>query len=177
MNEITFACQNSERKTVLELAGHPTVLERLWLELDTTMDSLMNIAGVPMAGTSAQESVEVLRIRARAQADTLAILMSPFFNNADEIAREAKLRWESRQKGEERITPGIAGEEYVPPAPKISATPTPKKKMTKPTGKRIPESALVTVKQAIETKMFTVEQIAKTYGMTSEEVRLQLGLA
>lgn len=187
INEITFACKGGERKTVLEVAGHATVLERLWAELDTTMDSLMNVASVPNADG---RQVELIRTKARTQAETLAMLMSPFFNTADEIAREAKKRYDARKKGDTAyVTPGIAGEEYVPPQPSISSRTTADKSDKAPksgqaaraargrTGKKLPSEALPTIKQAITSGMFTLEQIAKSYGLSEVEVKEQLGLA
>jgi hypothetical protein len=189
INQITFALQDGEKETVLEVAGKPTVLERLWVELDTTMDSLMNVASVPNAH---EGQVQLLRTRARAQAETLAILMSPFFNNADEIAREAKKRYDARKSGNEGyVTPGIAGEEYVPPAvpsspPRAAGGQTGQSGVSRTkssssssrrTGKTLPPGAIPSIKEALEKKMFTVEQIARSYGLSVDEVKEQVGIA
>lgn len=180
INQITFAKQGGERETVLEVAGKPTVLERLWIELDTTMDALMELA---MAEKS-DEKADLLRIRARAQAETLAILMDPFFTTADEIAREAKRRYDARRKGDEGYTtPGLAGEEYVPPAPPVyksdkSGPSTPSSSSRRSSkGKSLPPGAIASIKEGIEKGMFTVPQIAKSYGVTEQTVKDQTGLA
>lgn len=50
---------------------------------------------------------EEARIRARAYARVLALLMQPFFTEPDAIVREAIRRHSERKKGEEPETPGI----------------------------------------------------------------------
>lgn len=184
VNEITFVCEGGERKMVLEVAGHTGVLERLWAELDATMDTLMNLSG--MEGVDEHE-VALLRVKARTQGETLLMFTYPFFTSIEEISREAKLRYNARKKGEVRETPGLAGEEYAPPADNRRAQDS-QETERKPasrrssrsstrTGKKLPAEALPTIKQALETKMFTVAQIAKSYGVTEEEVKEQVGLA
>ena len=169
VNEITFALKDGSRKKVLEVAGHPTVLERLWLELDTTMDSLMNVAAL---SSPDEDAVQRLRIRARTQAETLVIFMTPFFNNVDEVAREAKKRYDARQAGDDSYTtPGLSDEDYVPPAVNTSS-----KFTVKRTGNRVPNNAVDAVRQALETKMFTVDEIAASYNMTPDEVKEQFPL-
>lgn len=191
INEITFALPGGERETVLEVAGKITVLERLWIELDTTMDALMAMAEAGQVG----EPTERLRIKARAQAETLAILMDPFFSSADEVAREAKRRFDARKRGDESYkTPGLAGEEYVPPVTSSSAS-LPRGDESSQTGtkrtssrraggsgsaartKTLPKDAIPSITQALESGMFTVAQIAKSYGLTEAQVREQTGYA
>lgn len=193
INELTFALASGERKTVLQVAKKPTVLERLWEELDTTMDSLMNVASVP---NPEETHVEKLRIRARTQAETLAILMDPFFTNADQIAREAQRRWKARKAGDESYeTPGLSGEEYVPPEPKVYAasedssatgqtgrqtgqigTKAPKAAPRGSRKKTLPQDGLAQIKQAVEVGMFSISDISRSYGVPEETVKQQLGL-
>lgn len=47
------------------------------------------------------------RYRARGIAETLAILMPPFFDTGDQIVNEAKVRWQNRVDGTDYETPGI----------------------------------------------------------------------
>lgn len=183
INQITFALEGGERKTVLEVAGNPAVLERLWNELDTTTDSIMNLATLPEVDHKAMNE---LRVRARTQAETLVMFMYPFFNNVEEVSREAKARWDARRRGVEHVTPGIAGEEYVPPRRVGSADNGAEEQ--EPSSRRsnrssrsrsektLPTDAVPNIKAAVESGMFTVEQISKSYGVPISQVRSQLGL-
>lgn len=179
MNEITYACSDGSRKMVLEVAAGPTLVQQMWQALDATMDSLMNPPGDP-------EKRE-LKVRARAQAEFIALFMKPHFTTADMVAVEARRRYNARQEDTpeydpEYETPGLGSKRYTPPpgtpvlsretkpAAKKASAPA-KSKSTKP----LPPEAIPGVKMALESGKFTVAQIAQMYGVSEEAVRSAVG--
>lgn len=179
MNEITYACSDGSRKMVLEVADSPTLVQRMWDMLDETMSSLMNPPGDP--------EKRDLKIRARAQAEFIAMFMKPHFTTADMIAVEARRRYNARQEGTpeydpEYETPGLGTRRYEPPpgTPRFSRdakpestkkTAAPKAKASKP----LPPEAIPGAKMAIESGKFTVAQIAQMYSVSEEAVRTAVG--
>lgn len=155
------------------MAAGPTLLQRTWDMLDSHMEELTR------TDIDTQAKL-VIASKARAVAEVLAMYMPPHFNTADEIAREAKRRWEAKQKGETYETPGLGSRAYEPPpgTPIRSLDEKPARKTTvsRKSGKQIPEAALENVKKAVDSGMFTIQMVAKTYGMTNDEVATQLGL-
>jgi len=109
--------------------------------------------------------------KGRALAEVLALMMPPFFSDADAIVREALRRYDHRGNAEYE-TPGLGVESL-----KIFDNMPQPKAPTKSSGKTIPDGAAASSKQGIELGMFTVKQIADSYGMFPEEVKEQLGLA
>lgn len=177
INEVTFACSNGSRKMVLEMSAGPTLVQKMWMELDTTMDSLMKAARQkPVDEDDAkqvQTVVHELRIRARAQGEMLAMFMYPHFNNTDEIAQEAKRRWNARQVGDtEYETAGIGSRRFEPPpGTPARTTPSGPVKSTVKNVKQLSSEDTEAVKNALESGMFTAEQLAKAYGVSVDTVK------
>lgn len=97
-------------------------LAPIWKKLDEVMNQLMleKMAAASAAGATMVEEhnreILMLQNQARGMAEALAILMPPFFSTGDEIAQEALVRWQARQKGEDYETPGIGRLRFaVPP--------------------------------------------------------------
>jgi Arc/MetJ-type ribon-helix-helix transcriptional regulator len=83
------------------MENHPGrhLLLEIWQKLDEEVYGL-KVADSP--------HTEYHKNRARAFAETLALLMAPFYPTADDVVREAVARWQARQAGESHDTPGLA---------------------------------------------------------------------
>lgn len=94
-----------------------TLVQQMWGLLDDTMDELKMAAE--------RDDRDFYRTRARALAECIAIFMTPFFESADDIAREANKRWKARSEGDtEYETPGLGIRRYESAAQAhLSATP------------------------------------------------------
>lgn len=172
VNEITFEVKDGTRKMVLEVAAGPTLLQRMWDELDATMNSLKNDApGSP--------ELNELKVRARAQAEFIAMFMVPHFRTANEVAKEAMRRYQARQGGDKEYeTPGLGTRRFEPPpgvnkyaptpknTPKKAAVAAPKVKNTKP----LPDKAKPGVALALKSGKFTKQQLATMYGVSIETI-------
>jgi len=102
-----------------------SIVSECWEELDRIMDQLMDPTKKiqnPPIGTSVWRSVddqilhERLKGEARGMAKLLAKFMVPFFRTADEIAKEARVRYEKRLAGEHHTTVGLAERAYEFPS-------------------------------------------------------------
>lgn len=154
-------------------------LLRIWQKLDYELDQIKSTSNADLQQWS--------KYRARAFAEVIAQLMSPFYVDSDAVALEALERWKARQSGTEHHTPGLGEVLWNPTelariekASRVAASPAPARKAVaapRPTGNRVPDSAVNTAKQGIEMGMFTVKQMADTYKMTEAELKEQLGLA
>lgn len=174
VNEITFAIEDKTRKMVLEVAAGPTLLQRMWDLLDKEMDSIFKYQD------KSEQGVFLHKTRARAQAEMIALFMTPHFTTADGIAVEARRRYNARQEGTpdydpEYETPGLGSRRYQPPPgiDKYSPSRTEKKAPTPKVKnvKALPPEAIPGVKLAMESGKFTVPQLAKMYGVSEDTVR------
>ena len=93
-----------------------TLVEELWFKLDDTMSDLMEtqrMAQLPDGEKNYSHALDVLKARARAIAECLAIFMKPFFEDANAIAAEALRRYTARKEGDtEYETAGIGHRRY-----------------------------------------------------------------
>lgn len=148
-----------------------TLLELSWDDLDEVMDVLMD-------GNLDADQLQRFRGEARGMAKILARFMSPHLRTADDIAREAKKRWEARKAGEDYETPGLGHRRQEPPpgapvraAPgpaQPSRTSSPRTKASKISSLTDQERAAI--KFAAESGMFTHKQLADTYGISEADV-------
>lgn len=126
-------------------------LAPIWADLDALMDIIKS-------DSHSEEEKARCRFAARGMATALAHLMPPFFHTWEEVATEAAVRWQARQKGEDYETPGIGRLRYaVPPGAE---------KMT-PSG--IPHHMAAGTKSAPEYHPSTA---SKNHGLTDEQVAL-----
>lgn len=141
------------------------ILLNTWKRLDEYTVTVMEPPGDP-------EKLEAAH-KARALAEVLTWMMQPFFSDADSIVREAVKRYENRNNSEYE-TPGLG----IKSLATYDNMPNPSRQKSgpKPTGNRIPDTALFMVHQALESKMFTIQQIARNYEMNTDEVEAQLAL-
>lgn len=79
-----------------------------WAQLDREVDQIMNVAeGLRTEGDvdgATERNLEVLKARSRGKAEVLVLFMPHPFDTAEDIAKEAWLRWKARQDGEVRQT-------------------------------------------------------------------------
>jgi hypothetical protein len=191
--EIRWAMPDGTVRTTNQMAAGPTLVMKMWDALDKSMTEIME-AKYPV-------DQERAKIRARAQAEFIALYMTPHFTTADSVAIEARKRYNARQKDTpeydpEYETPGLGTRRYQPPPGTekygVNSRTEPGKSVSKTrkapgsssssskatrTGKKLPEDSLATIKQGVETGMFTVAQISKMYSVSEDEVKEQLGLA
>lgn len=104
--EATHTCPYYGGKTTYGWSITVTLVEEVWQKLDADMMSLMQ----PEAGTDFVS----LKARLRAFAEVLAIFMKPHFTTADEIAREARRRYDNRLDPE-YCTAGLEQRRFEPP--------------------------------------------------------------
>lgn len=178
---VTFATTTGERKTVLYFLPYPkrpemektnpgALLETTWELLDTAYAGLMENPGGPEA--------DLAKVRCRTIAEVLAILMDPFFTDPNEVAREAKRRYEARQAGDDSYeTPGLASEIWEPKSPLKATTSQPKSSAAAApkSSKPLPPEAVAGAKKALESGKFTAAQIGKMYGVSEEAVKAAVG--
>jgi len=128
-------------------------LAPIWKKLDDAVDELMRIKSRTHDYDPDMRQQEGL---CRGLAESLAVLMPPFFSTGDEIAQEAMVRYEKRQAGEDYETPGIGRLRYsVPPAAELLT----------PSG--IPHAAVVGTKSAPE---YHPANAVKNFGLSDETV-------
>ncbi len=91
-----------------------TLVEQMWDKLDAEMDALKGHWTKEDKWTMVRPvDPEYHKNRARAFAECLAIFMVPFFETADDIAREAVKRWEARRDSDSQYeTAGLGNRRY-----------------------------------------------------------------
>lgn len=128
----------------------------IWRLLDECMDSIM---AQPATIEESNRQIQA-RIEARAYANTLALLMPPFFHHPDEIAREAKVRYEKRKAGEDYETHGMGRLRFKPPNTNLDSIGRVVQK-----GPQLDEATIKGIKAALDSKLFQPEQLAATYAV------------
>lgn len=151
----------------------PTLLEETWEMLDEVMDTLMD-------GDLDHDQVQRFRGEARGIAKVLANFMTLYFPTPDDIAREAKRRYEARKAGDkEYCTQGLGYRktEFPEPGFRVKIEPQEKKPTrttrqarTAPPPKTLSDEEKNAVKFAHSSGMFTVKQLADTYGVTTRYI-------
>jgi hypothetical protein len=145
-------------------------LQPIWGNLDRLVDVFKNTDKTHDARREAG-------LMARGVADTLAVLMVPFFTTGDEIVKEAIVRWEHRQAGTDYETPGIGrfkwkrppgvigdpnkpswAKEYDPSEPKKKAAPK----------HNLDEAAIAAIKAAAA---FPAEILSTAYGVPVDVIK------
>jgi hypothetical protein len=155
-------------------------IEPIWKLLDECMDFIMQPGNSDDDPVYAETRLK-RQSEARAYANTLAVLMPPFFTHPDQIAKEAKRRWNVRQSDTfdpERstvcyATPGIGHLRYKPAeTTKVMET---TQVLQRPNAiqqlKALDQATTTAIKGALGSGMFTVKQLAATYGLTEAQVK------
>lgn len=148
-----------------------TLLEESWVDLDEVMDTLMD-------GNLDPDQIQRFRGEARGMAKILARFMSPHLRTADDIAREAKRRYDARKAGEEYETPGLGHRRMEPPpAAPVTYAGTPARNARQSSrGTKVSKVLALTeqertaIKMARDSGMFSVKELSGVYGITEAEV-------
>lgn len=148
-----------------------TLLEQAWEDLDEVMDVLMD-------GNLDADQVQRFRGEARGMAKLLARFMSPHLRTADDIAREAKRRYDARKAGEQYETPGLGHRRQEPPPGSPVRTAPASVSAGRATGPRTKASKISTlsveertaIKAALNSGLFEVKQLCDIYKLTPEDV-------
>ena len=157
-----------------------TTLEKCWIKLDAVMVELMEGNYPPMGqDASSPENPERVRLKGvcRGMAELLAEFMGPHFRTTDEIAGEAKRRYDAKKAGEPYETVGLGHLRLQGPPGENKYAPKP---VTAPRAAPFTKAATFTdeecesIKFAAESGMFTNEQLAKTYKVKVEIIEAVL---
>lgn len=170
-----------------------TVILSCWEELDATIDLLMPhveaLKNAESATIGAQALVDGLKMKARGMAEIMAHWTVPHFRTADEVAKEAMVRYRARKAGEEHHTPGtviaLAGADLaasyerqgVSDKPSAATIATIKRmageKKVPPAPVKITVSPKdqLTIKHGKSSGMFTEAELAMMYKISEAEVR------
>lgn len=132
------------------------ILLNTWKRLDLYTEMLMDVTGI------AELEKNVAKAKARAYAEVLADMMPPFFDNPDDIVREAVIRYKNRENPDYE-TPGLGQKSLAEfdKMPYQNSTPTRKKAEPE-----LDEATRAGIKKALESGMFTVSQLAKSYSVS-----------
>jgi len=164
----------------------------MWDKLDEAMVEIQNgVAALHVLDVSEHSSTSKAlhdaKVRARAFAECIAIFMPPHFTTADDVAREAKMRYNAKQAGDEHQTAGLGQRRYEgaeewtkaqggwtsDPAQGMRGTGTSKRSTPKTT--QIPpslgEKEQAAIKFAFESGMFTEAVLSTTYKVPVQVIR------
>lgn len=138
----------------------PSLLEKCWAELDRVTARLIDPI---LAGDKEQD-----KGYAQGLAFTLSLFMAPHLTTSQDIAREAKRRYENKDNPE-YCTPGLAERKYEPPPGdhKLSRQTEHRAKVmaTKPkVSHTLTEQQISMIKAGAE--MFSAEDLAPMYGVS-----------
>lgn len=170
VHQLTFAMPDGSQQTILSVQPYDRrppamginpndILLRTWQRLDEFTHWLMfNQDGDP---------AEMLanKVKARAYAEVLADMMPPFFDNPDDIVREAVQRYKNRENPEYE-TPGL-GVKTLAPYDTMPYTHAASPKKAEP---QLDDKTQAGIKKALESGMFTVAQLAKSYSVSEATI-------
>lgn len=140
-------------------------LRDIWGQLDLRVNDIMGEEPPDDPGFK-----ERARYEARGLAVALAVLMPPFFYKPDEIAREAKKRWDERAIGNDSYeTPGMGRLRLKPPPTEYTTAGLRKTDTSVQT--TLDDQTKAGIKAALESGLFTDKQLASTYSVTEEYIR------
>ena len=142
-----------------------------WKLLDSKVDIIMSEPNDPHGDNSVEaEARSRAKYEARGIAEVLANFMSPFFDSADDIVREAVARYKARSSGADHETPGLA-EEIWSPNRRWDGTLYDEKKPVKSGLKPIDKKTMEGIKLAISAGILDEKGAAELYKVSIEQVR------
>lgn len=159
-----------------------TLVDQMWHRLDSIMDELALLPAIeeprendPNNSVSwlsdyigAREFEANLKGKARGMAEMIAIFMQPHFNDANEVAREAKRRAEARaRKDTEYETAGLNSRRFEGPKGDLDKYKVNPAKKSKALSKVSAEDA-AKIERAYET--FPKDMLAKTFKVSEAEI-------
>lgn len=141
------------------------VLIELWSRLDGRIDQIRDAGAMADAHWKAE---------ATCLAETLALLMSPFYSDKNAVLAESMERWKARQAGTVRESPGLA-ESIWNPSTRFDGTPYQEGRNGGAPGKPTP-SVLDSAKQnfikhQIDSGAFGPDELAKMFEVSVEVIR------
>jgi hypothetical protein len=151
------------------------LLYQLWQLLDDKCDIIMTAD--PLDNDLKRETRKRAESEARGLAEALAIIMYPFYENANAVVREAVTRRKARAQGMRIESPGL-GEHMFDPhfnhdgTPRVPvAQPKARTAVKAPSRPPAPEKVLSeketqTVKEMLASKMMGAEELAKMFGVS-----------
>jgi len=177
--EVQLAEHACPRKGTDNMTWGKSILEKAWDMLDQEVDQIMAVRD------RGAEITEGMKANSRGKAEILALFMHPYFENADDISREAMRRYKSRLAGEECITPGVgAGRLILPegarkeaigkPVPSTipDAQPAQPRRPAPPAAKKhkLTDEEVAIIKERLEGG-FPVDMLAAAYEVTPAIIR------
>jgi hypothetical protein len=145
-------------------------LAKFWKSLDDCIDQIRGI----QANT---ELVEAEKVRARTYAEVLQQLMQPFYATPNDILAESMQRWQARQDGTVRETPGLA-ETIWDPATRFDGTVFSEQNERKvrtavATKPRVvlDEQKVLFIRHTLENGQMTPEVLAGMFSCTVEDIK------
>jgi hypothetical protein len=137
-----------------------TIVETAWQKLDAVMDLIMD----PAASTLPEQTMRA-KYEARGMAEIIALFMGPFFTTPDDVAKEAKKRWQARRDGDTAYeTVGLGHLKYqAPPGGPRDKTVEPAHKLT--------DKEIAGIKAALGSGMMKDVELAKMYGVSVAIIR------
>jgi len=152
-------------------------LTPIWKMLDEQVDIIKGGGSAGRTDDQVRLDMQDARMKARGIAESLAILMPPFFTTGDEIVREAVVRWERRQAGADYETPGLGRFKFQRPPgvvgdpdnPSWVTQPEYDTKAPKPAPKHnLTDAEVASVKAS---KNFPVAMLAAAYNTTEAVIK------
>lgn len=184
IHEITWALKDKTK--VITLTYHPYpmkvfpegivspsgrhLLLETWNHLDSKVDIIMSPQVGPGDNEVEAKERERAKYEARGIAEILQKFMSPFYNEADDIVREAVARYKARQSGTEHETKGLA-EKYWDHNTRWDGTPYSQDAKPISTKKALDKETIKGIKNALAAGLFDEAGVADLYKITIEQVR------
>jgi len=135
------------------------ILLETWKKLDEVTSFILDPT------LNAVPEKDEAKIKARAYAEILALMMPPFFIDADAIVREAVQRYKNRDNPEYE-TPGLGQKSLAQYDNMPYAHDTPKSKAEP----ELDAKTKAAIKMALESGMFTAKQLATSYGVSEATI-------
>jgi hypothetical protein len=145
------------------------ILVELWHRLDRLIDEIR----APQEGLH----VDYNKAQANCLADTLALIMSPFYEDSTAVLRESMKRWEARQENREYESPGLA-EAIWDPDTRFDGTPysadseaKARKNGALPTPVKFDEQKINFIKHSLANGILTADKLADMFACSIEAIR------
>lgn len=147
------------------------VCVELWHKLDNTIDQIRG-------GQVDVQLLEFEKVRASTLADTIALIMSPFYADTNAVLAESMTRWKARQEGREHESPGLA-ESIWDPLSRFDGTPYSREAEQRArnggaaakTRVQFDEQKITFIKHTLENGQMTPEVLAGMFNCTVDDIK------
>lgn len=160
-----------------------TLVERMWEMIDQEFAILESDYMQNLTESDYNER-DTLRGKLRGMAEMIALFMSPYFKDANEVTREVVKRKRMRDSGEAYETPGIGNRRFEtppndpskyaqstqhsrPPAPKIEYV----SKRQVDLSHNLTDAEVTAIKSQMETGMIAPDMLAGAFGVSVDVIR------